>query len=233
MKKKWKRGTRNEERGTRNEKRETRRGKRKKEKGKRKKEKGERKRERESESESERKKERKRVRFSTLSSLVSSSNFCRAHSLLFLVMPSRWSNQQFRGPWSWYGRWERLNEAGRSWTWSSSQKGDGEWKLVTRKRKKWANGTVSIGGMSSSASSDASVDKSAIKAHRTFVEVVLGDSGAQPTKISEPEQQKLAASSVSLPLSVTTSPWLVTKPRWNAIWRQPKTSFQELSAHCN
>ena len=69
--------------------------------------------------------------------------------------------------------------------------------LVTRKRKKWANGTVSIGGMSSSASSDTSVDKSAIKAHRTFVEVVLGDSGAQPTKISEPQQQKLAAETTS------------------------------------
>ena len=30
-------------------------------------------------------------------------------------------------------------------------------------------------------------------AHRTFLEVVLGDSGSQPTKHSEPERQKLAA----------------------------------------
>ena len=138
------------------------------------------------------------VRFSTpLSLSCLSSNFGRAHSLLFLVMPSRWSNQQYRGPWSWYGRWEPLNDADQSWTWSSSQKGDGEWKLVTRKRKKWASGTVSRGGKSCSASSDASVDKSAIKAHRTFLEVVLGDSGSQPTKNSEPERQKLAAETTS------------------------------------
>ena len=137
------------------------------------------------------------MRLSALSSLVSSSNFGRAHSLLFLVTPSRWSNQQFRGPWSWYGRWEPLNEADQSWTWSSSQKGDGEWNLVTRKRKKWASGTVSIGGKSSSASSDKSVDKSAIKAHRIFLEVVLGDSGSQPTKNSVPERQKLAAETTS------------------------------------
>ena len=37
------------------------------------------------------------------------------------------------------------------------------------------------------------MDKSAIKAHRTFLEVVLGDCGSQPTKNSEPERQKLAA----------------------------------------
>ena len=154
-----------------------------------------------SESESElagsrvRERESERVRFSTLSSLVSSSNFGRAHSLLFLVMVSRWSNQQYRGPWSWYGRWEPLDDADQSWTWSSSQKGDGEWKLVTR--KKWTSGTVSPGGKSSSASPDASVDKSAIKAHRTFLEVVLGDSGSQPTKHSEPERQKLAAETTS------------------------------------
>ena len=36
-------------------------------------------------------------RFSTLSSRDSSSNFGRAHSLLFLVMPSRWSNQRCCG----------------------------------------------------------------------------------------------------------------------------------------
>ena len=84
---------------------------------------------------------------------------------------------------SWYGHWEPLNDADKSWTWSSSQKGDGEWKLVTRKRKKWTSGTVSPGvGNSSSTSSASSVDKSAIKAHRTFLEVVLGDSGSQPTK---------------------------------------------------
>ena len=65
--------------------------------------------------------------------------------------------------------------------------------MVTRKRKKWASGSVSPGGKSSSASSDTSVDKSAIKAHRTFLEVVLGDSGSQPTKNSEPKRQKLAA----------------------------------------
>ena len=85
---------------------------------------------------------------------------------------------------------EPLNESDRSWTWSSSQKGDGEWKLVTKKRKKWASGTVSTGGKSSSASSDISVDKSAIKAH-------LCDSSSQPTENSEPEQQKLAAETTS------------------------------------
>ena len=41
------------------------------------------------------------------------------------------------------------------------------------------------------------MDKSAIKAHRTFLEVVLGDSGSQPTKHSEPERQKLAAETTS------------------------------------
>ena len=160
---------------------------------------GERDRERERERETQRQRDRERVRFSTPLSLVSSSNFGRAHSLLFLVMPSRWSNQQNRwGRWSWYGHWEPLNDADQSWTWSSSQKGDGEWKLVTRKRKKWASGTVSPGGdNSSSASSASSVDKSAIKAHRTFLEVVLGDSGSQPTKHSEPERQKLAAETTS------------------------------------
>ena len=60
-----------------------------------------------------------------------------AHTVCcFLVMRSRWSNQRNRwGPWSWYGRWEPLNDANQSWTWSSSQKGDGEWKLATWKRK--------------------------------------------------------------------------------------------------
>ena len=85
----------------------------------------------------------------------------------------------------------------QSWAWSSSQKGDGEWNLVTRKRKKWASGAVSPGGKSSPASSGASVDKSAIKAHCTFLEVVLGDSGSQPTKHSEPERQKIAAETTS------------------------------------
>ena len=111
-------------------------------------------------------------------------------------MPSRSSNQQNRWePWSWYGHWKPLNDAGQSWTWSSSQKGDCEWKLVTRKRKKWASGTVTPGdGVSSSTSS---ADKSAIKAHRTFLEVVLGDSGSQPAKHSEPEREKLAAETTS------------------------------------
>ena len=102
-----------------------------------------------------------------------------------LVVLSRWSNQQFRGPWSWNGRWEPPNEADRSWTWSSSQKRVGEWKLVTTKRKKWASGTVSTGGKSSSASSDTSVDKSAIKTHRTFLEVVLGDSQRKILSLSD------------------------------------------------
>ena len=60
----------------------------------------------------------------------------------------------------------RLIDTGPS---RSTQKGDGEWKLVTRKRKKWARGAVTPGGKSSLASSDISVDKSAIKAHRTFL----------------------------------------------------------------
>ena len=38
------------------------------------------------------------MRFSTLSSLVSSSNFGLAHSSVALVIPSRWSNQQYHEP---------------------------------------------------------------------------------------------------------------------------------------
>ena len=59
------------------------------------------------------------------------------------------------------------------------------------------SGTVSPGGKSFSSLCGASVDKSAIKAHRTFLEVVLGDSDSQPTKHSEPERQKLAAETTS------------------------------------
>ena len=66
-----------------------------------------------------------------------------------------------------------------------------------RARKVMARGNWSQGRGRSSASSVASVDKSAIKAHRTFLEVVLGDSGSQPTKHSEPERQKLAAETTS------------------------------------
>ena len=47
--------------------------------------------------------------------------------------------------------------------------------------------------------------------------VSLSDRNLQPRR-----RHGLRNSSVSLPLSVTMSPWLVTKPRWNAIWRLPK-----------
>ena len=157
-------------------------------------------------------------------------------------MPSRWSNQQFRGSWSWYGRLERLNEAGRSWTWSSSQKGDGEWKY-------WSPGNGRSGptvlfllvasllllhlihpwtNLQSrhTAHSWKWFLVTAVHSQRKFLS--LSNRNLQPRR-----RHGLRNSSVSLPLSVTTSPWLVTKPRWNAIWRQPKTSFQELSAHCN
>ena len=53
------------------------------------------------------------MRFSTHLSLVSSSKFGRTQCFFFLVMPSRWSNQQKRwGPW--YGHWEPLNDADQS-----------------------------------------------------------------------------------------------------------------------
>ena len=179
------------------------------------------------------------MRFSTHLSLVSSSKFGRTQCFFFLVMPSRWSNQQKRwGPW--YGHWEPLNDADQSCTSSSSQKGDGEWKLVTRKRNKWASGTVSLGGGDSSSAS--SVDGSAIKAHRRFLEVVLGDSGSQPTKHSEPERQKLAAETTSRIEKIEHIVALVGDDESLAghkaslerdLEGTQKTGYQELTARCD
>ena len=84
-----------------------------------------------------------------------------------------------------------MNEADQSWTWAVDQKGEGGWKLVTKKRRK--KSSVSDGGDSSAAS----IDNVAAKAHRTFLEVVLGDRSTQPIKHSEPERQKLAAETMS------------------------------------
>ena len=89
-----------------------------------------------------------------------------------------------------YGYWEPLKGADQSWTWSTNQNGDGEWKTVTKKKKRKST-VVDVD------SSAPPADDSAIKAHRTFLEAILGDGGTQPTRHSEQERQKIAAETTS------------------------------------
>ena len=132
---------------------------------------------------------------------VLKAGFC---SLVVLIVATRapfcgypTRQKRDREMWSWYGHWEPLQDADQSWTWSATPKKEGEWKLVTRK-KKWAKGVVAP-STDADNSSVSPADDEATKAHRTFLEAVLRICWSQPSasRHSELERQNVAAETSS------------------------------------